>query len=475
MKISRAFVCLLPLAVLPACTVGPDYESSHPSDLTPEAWLGPTSDQKAEDITAWWTHLGDDELTALIERSFGSSLTLAEARERIISARARRGIANADRLPTLDADASYSRIQTGDDAFIVGGAPPGIEADVYALGAVAGWELDLWGRVDRLVEAAEADIGFAVEDLRASRVALAAEVAREVVLIRATDRDIQLVESTAATDRDALDIALSRANAGFGDELDVARARRDLESNLALLPALRADRREAEFRIAVLLGEAPGSIVVGTSGLPARDVVPALGVPADLLMRRPDLRRAERELEAATARIGAAKAERFPRVSLSGSITLQGPDLGDAVNPDAYLLQFGPSITLPIFEGGRIRSQVLSAESEQRQALIRLRSAVIGALAEVETASMRRVRAEQRVERLSDAEAAARDAENLSVDRYTAGQIDFLDVTEARRTRLLIERNRVAAERDTILRLVDLYASLGGGWDPDAGRVVSAD
>lgn len=474
MKKIGTLVGFAPLLALSACTVGPDYAPPAASTLTPSSWSDTRLAGDSFDITRWWTQLGDDELTGLIERAFGTSLSLAEARERIVAAQARRGLANAARLPMLDVEGAYSRSETGDEAFVLGGAPAGAGVDVYSVGAVAGWELDLWGRVARLVEAADAEIDFAIDDYRASRVSLAAEVAREVVLIRAVDRDIELVGSTIETDRDALDITRSRSAAGFGDDLDVARARRDLESNLALLPSLTADRREAELRLAVLLGEAPGTVRVGQASLPRRDVVPGLGVPADLLMRRPDLRRAERELAAATARIGAAEAERFPRVTLSGSIALQGPDLGDVVSPDSFVLQAGPSISLPVFQGGRIRSRIFEAESESRRALARLQASVIDALAEVETASMRRVKAEERVARLGEAEAAARDAEALSSDRYTAGQVDFLDVTEARRSRLAIERSRVAAERDAIFRLVDLYASLGGGWGPAGDRLASA-
>ncbi|MEM1329118.1 MAG: efflux transporter outer membrane subunit [Planctomycetota bacterium] len=471
----RRVLPLVLLAGLSGCAVGPDHERPDASTLVPEHWSEERDNSASDEIVRWWRELGDDELTELIERAFVTNLTLAEARERVIEARARRGIANADRLPTLDAEASYSRTQTGDEASALGAAPPGTEADVYSLGAVAGWELDLWGRVGRLVEAADAEIEFAIEDFRAARVALAAELAREVVLVRAIDRDIRLVESTIQADRDAVDIARARASAGFGDELDAARAQRDLESNLALLPSLRADRREAEFRIAVLLGDAPGEIRLSEADLPRRDVVPSLGVPADLLLRRPDLRRAERELAAATARIGAAEADRLPRVTLSGSIALQGPDIGDAFNPEAYVLQAGPAISLPLFQGGRIRSGILQAESRQRQALLRLQASALDALSEVEIASMRRVRSEERVASLSSAEAAARTAEDLSTDLYTAGQVDFLDVTESRRSRLSIERSRVEAERDALLRLVDLYAALGGGWEPGGESLAASD
>ena len=456
------------------CTVGPNYTPPAATDLAPGDWSDTSSPEPEIDLHAWWHQLNDPELTALVEHAFEGNLTLAQTRERVIVSRARRGIANADRVPNLDAAGSYVRNEIGDDGFILGGVPQGVGIDTYSTGVVAGWELDLWGRVGRLVEAADAEIGFAIEDVRASRVALAAEVAREVILIRTLDLETALVEATTAADRDALEIASARAQAGFGDALDVARAQRVLDANAALVPALAADRRAAEFRLAILLGLVPGQVQVQGSGaaLPSRAVIPHRGVPADLLMRRPDLRRAERELAAATARIGSEQAAWYPRVTLSGSLTLQGPDAGDVVNPDAYILQAGPSISLPIFEGGRIRSRVLQAESVQRQALLRLRSAVLSALSEVETASVRRARTEDRVSRLETAEAAARDAEDLAFDRYTAGTVDFLDVTEARRARLSIESERVAAERDATLRLVDLYAALGGGWTTDDASVA---
>ncbi|UYV13952.1 MAG: efflux transporter outer membrane subunit [Phycisphaera sp.] len=473
----RASIVLgLPTALaLSGCAVGPDYEQPESSELVPKSWAGTDEADREPDLRHWWLRFGDDELTALIERSLASSLTLAEARERIIAARARRGIANAERVPQLDAQGSYMRTESGDEAQPFGQSPASTDGDLYSLGVVAGWELDLWGRVARLAEAADAEIGFATEDFRASRVVLIAEVAREVIAVRALDRDLAIVRATVETDRDALDIAAARAAAGFADELDVARARRDLEVNQALIPGLQADRRAAEFRLAVLLGAPAGTISVAERALPVGVAVPDRGVPADLLMRRPDLRRAERDLAAATARVGAAEAQRFPRVKLLGSITLQGPDAGDAINPEAYVLQAGPTISLPVFQGGRIDARVRQAESEQRQALLRLRATALEALAEVETASVRRAQAETRAHRFREAEAAARDAETLSQDRFSAGRVDFLDVTEARRARLFIERNVLNAQRDALLGLIDLYASLGGGWDaPEIGQTSSA-
>lgn len=457
------------LSTFAGCTVGPEYAKPDLSTQLSDTFLASDSAAASDpaQLAEWWTAFEDPELATLVERALAQSLNLAEARERIIEARARRGIDNADRLPTLDAQGSYQRLAFGEDSLAFNGPPGGgndQRVDVYSLGVVAGWELDLWGRVARLVEAADADIEFAIEDFRAARVALAAEVAREVVLIRAIDRDLTLVRATIEADRESLEIAASRERAGFSNALAGSRAQRRVEANLAVIPGLEADRRAAELRLAVLLAEPPAASYVTDLGLPDAAPVPALGVPAELLLRRPDLRRAERELAAATARIGAAQAEWYPRVSLSGSLALQGPDLGDTVNPDAYVFGLGPSISLPIFEGGRIDSQIAQAESRQRQALLRLQRAAIDAIAEVETAAMRRVKAEERADRLASATEAAELTESLSLDRFRAGAVDFLDVTEARTQRLAIERDRTLAQRDSLLRLIDLYAALGGGW-----------
>lgn len=454
------------------CTVGPDYAAPDLSETVGAAWsdadeAGRADAAAAVTLAAWWGRLEDPELSRFVEQAITGNLSLSEARERIIAARARRGIEDAARLPQIDGGASYERLETGEDGLALGGAPGGSGTDLYSLGVVAGWELDLWGRVARLTEAADAEIDVAIEDRRAIRVALAAEVAREIVLIRAVDADLAIVREALATDRDTVAIAESRARAGIRDALDASRARRVLETTAALVPALESERRAGELRLAVLLGRRPGDVLVEVHPLPRRDVVPTLGVPADLLVRRPDVRRAERQLAAANARIGAAEAERYPRVSISGSLALQGPDPGDLVNPDAHVLRFGPSLSVPLFDGGRIDANVQLAESGQREALTRLRRTVLEAMAEVEIAAMRRSRTETQAAQLRAAERAAEDTEALSRDRNRAGAVDFLDVTEARRQRLDIARARLAAEREALLRLVELHAALGGGWDAD--------
>ncbi|MEL6330236.1 MAG: efflux transporter outer membrane subunit [Planctomycetota bacterium] len=469
MNLTKFGISALGLVVIGGCTVGPDYERPDLGRVLPETYADAaplaTDVPSQADIARWWESFGDEELTSLIRRSLSESIRLEQALERIVEARSRRGIEDARRLPTLDGSGGYTRLSTGEEGVGLQGAPPGEELDLYTAGVVAGWELDLWGRVERLVEAADADIEFAVEDYRAVRVALAGDVAREFILIRGLDLEIEAVETALETDRDNVEIASARARAGFADELDVSRSQRVLDRNLATLPDLRGQRRDAEIRLAVLLGSTPGEIAVSPSGLPRRDVLPSAGVPADLLIRRPDIRRAEQALIAATARVGANQAEYYPRVSISGTFAFEGTDVGSLVDPDSFGFSLGPSILIPIFNGGRIRSQVDVAESQQRQAVLALQLAMIDAIAEVESAAALRSRAEERATRLGAAEASATDTESFATARFEAGIVDFLDVTEARTQLLDIRRDRAVAERETLLRLVDLYVALGGGWE----------
>lgn len=451
---------------LSGCVVGPNHQAPPPDELAPPSFIAatPHGTVDVEALATWWHTFGDNELTTLVERAFEQSYTLKEARERIVEARARRGIANADRLPALDAESSYTRAMTGDDGFVLGGAPPGSEVDIYSLGVVAGWEIDLWGRVARLVEAAEAEIDLAVEDYTAARVALAAEVGREWLTIRAFSAELAIVASTLQADRASVEITQARARAGLSDELDRSRAQRVLDSNTAIVPELLAARRDAEIRLAVLLGTDVTQVDVNGDTLPLAKPSPRVGVPADLLLRRPDLRRSERDLAAANARIGAAIADYFPRVSLSGSFALQGPDVEDIINPDAFILNVSPTVSVPVFDGNRIRSNVEVTESEHRQALLRLRQAVAEAVGEVESAASRGNQLRERVGALANAEAAAQDTVDLAIRRYEAGVVDFLDVTEARSQLFVIQRQLTQARRDALTATIDLYTALGGGW-----------
>jgi NodT family efflux transporter outer membrane factor (OMF) lipoprotein len=447
--------------------VGPEYAGADLTAVTDAVWAESGSTQLFEHhaLKGWWTRFGDPDLAALLERSMTGSLELAAARERIVAVRARRGIANADRLPSLDAAADYTRRETGSDAPVPPNFPGQSEGDLFTAGALASWEIDLWGRVARLVDEADARIGVAEEDFRAARLSLAAEVATEVLLIRALDDRAAVVRRSIKLDADSVAIARARAGAGSAGELDLARSERTAAANRAALEPLAADRRAAEHRIAGLLGVRAGAVDVPVRATPDAPALPGLGLPADLVARRPDIRLAERELAVSVARVGSATAEKYPRVTLAGSFVLGGTDAGDVFSMPTRVLSVGPSVTLPVFRGGRIRAAIAEAESESRQAMIRLEQRVLGAIGGVETALVRQGRADRRVELLREAAEAAADAEKLAASLYRAGRTDFLTVLEAQSERLQIDDLLAQAVLERNTQTVNLFRALGGGWD----------
>ncbi|TVQ30965.1 MAG: efflux transporter outer membrane subunit [Phycisphaeraceae bacterium] len=476
----RSRLLLLPASsllfgVLQGCTVGPNYSSPDLGTRLGAAWAESEPgmhEPEMQDLARWWRSFGDDELSELIDRAFSGNLDLLTARERIITARARRGVANADRLPRLDAEAEYARTEQGREAPIQFGPVPNRSFDTFSGGVVAGWEADLWGRVARIVEAADAEIELSREDYRAVRVATAAEVAREVLSIRAIDDRLGVLARAIEVDQEFIEITKARASAGLVSELDLLRAERTASVNRAARQPLRAERRAAEHRIAVLLGERPGSIALTELPQAAAPPLPRLGLPAELLDRRPDVRSAERAYAAAVARIGAAEADRYPRIVFGGSFVLGGSDLGDLADPDTRVLAFGPRVTVPIFEGGRIRSSITLAESEARSALLRLEQSALDAVREVETALARLCRSRDRIAELEMALSAARDSESLAAALYRSGNIDFINVLETRTERLAIEDVLATARLELLSESVSLSVALGGGWEHEVDEVA---
>lgn len=468
--LAAAVIAAAGLAALPGCRVGPEYAGPDLSAVTESPWSEAqlASPPEADALVGWWARFGDPDLTALVERSMTGSLELAGARERIVAARARRGIANADRLPSLDATADYTRRETGSDAPVPPNIPGQSEGDLFNAGVLASWEIDLWGRVARLVDEADALIDAADEDFRAARLSLASEVATEVLLIRSLDDRAAVVRRSIELDADSIAIARARAGAGQASELDLVRAERTAAANRAALEPLAADRRAAEHRIAGLLGLRAGAVDVPVRATPDAPALPGLGLPADLVARRPDIRRAERELAASVARVGSATAEKYPRVTLAGSFVLGGTDAGDMFSLPTRVLSVGPSVTLPVFQGGRIRAAIAQAESESRGAMITLQQRVLRAIGEVETALVRQDRADRRVGLLREAAEAAADAERLALSLYRAGRTDFLTVLEAQSERLQIDDLLARAVLERNSEAVNLFRAVGGGWDDGA-------
>jgi multidrug efflux system outer membrane protein len=460
----------LSLLLVFACKVGPDYSRPDLEQRTSPAWRRPTGaavSTERMDLACWWERFGSPELSSLAARLVSQNLSLAEARQRIVSARARRGIVNADRLPAVNGGAAYLRAGTGDQSVNFQGPPPGSDVDFYSLSMTAGWELDLWGRVARMVEAADADIDVAVEDYRDAAVSLLAELALAYVDATTLHQRIEVVGRNVALEEETLRLAQSRLDAGNGARLDVEQAQREFETTRALLPQLAQELAAAENRIAVLVGDRPRDGLVSAGGALELPVTLGLGVPADLLSRRADVRRSERRLCAATALIGASEAEHYPTISLGGTLALQAQDastLFDGASALSYSL--GPRLAIPLFAGGRIESEVATRKSEAETARIGFERVLLGAVEEVENAATGVVRTRERLDRLSAAEEAARAAVDMAQESYKVGSSALLQVIDTQRAQVAAQDAVLLARQSAFVQTIDLYRALGGGFEP---------
>jgi len=462
-QFSLTFAFLLMFAG--CATVGPDYVA--PNIQVADAWhnQGATTIESGElqDITRWWTRLDDPDLTNLIGRAVKGNLDMKTARARLREARARRAIAKSDRFPTLDANASASKSRSSEDS------GSGQDREFYATGFDAAWELDLFGGVRRSAEAVEADLEATREDLNDVLVSLTAELALNYIEMRTYQERLGVSEANLQIQQETYELARSRYQAGLDDELAVAQARSNLESTRAQIPPLRVRIEEGMNRLAVLLGEQPGALhaeLKDAMPIPVTPLEVAVGVPANLLRRRPDVRSSERELAAQTARIGVAAADLYPKITLNGSIGLEALSLDDLFTAGNRTWSYGPRITWPIFNAGTIRANIEVQTALQEQALISYESTVLGALEEVENALMAYAKEQLRRQALIHAVDAARQAFALAQYKYQAGLTDFSTVLDSQRSLLSYQDQLAQSKGSVTSNLVRLYKALGGGWTP---------
>jgi NodT family efflux transporter outer membrane factor (OMF) lipoprotein len=462
------FSIFVALLILGGCfSVGPDY-------VRPEISLSPnwhtsltgnlvSKETDLQTLATWWTTLNDPVLSGFIEQAVTGNHDLRKARARIREARARRGIAKADYFPTLDATGRYTRSRSSDE---VGS---GATTDLYTVGFDAGWELDIFGGVRRSVEAAEANLQYSREDWRDVLVTLLAEVAVNYCDLRTYQTRIDVAESNLNAQSETYQLTFWRYQAGLSDDLAVQQARYNLENTRSTIPTLRTGLEEAKNRIAVLLGEQPGAVhekLDKRGTIPVASLKIAVGVPADILRRRPDVRKAERNLAAQTARVGVATADLYPKFKLTGSIGLEALSAGNLFSSGSKFSSFGPSITLPIFDGGAIRKNIEVQSALQEQYLIAYEAAVLSAVEEVENALVAYAEEQRRRQSLLDATAAAKQAAELAQKKYSSGLADFTSVLDAERSLLSFQDSLAQSEGMVTTNLIRLYKALGGGWTP---------
>jgi NodT family efflux transporter outer membrane factor (OMF) lipoprotein len=445
--------------------VGPDYV--RPDVGAPATWHAPLQGgvtagaPDPESLAKWWAVLGDSELSSLVERAAAGNLDLRAARARVREARARRGTALAGLSPTVNASGSASRSRSSENA------GSGRIGELYSAGFDAGWELDLFGGVRRSVEASQADLEASQEDLRDVLVSLLAEVALNYVDARTYQARLAEAQDNLQLQEETLRLAQARREAGLTDALPLEQARYNLESNRAQIPALRTALEGALNQLAVLLGESPGALhgeLEDRKAIPVPPLEVAVGVPAEALRRRPDVRRAERQLAAQTARIGVATADLYPKFSLSGSIGLEALASGDLLRFASRTWSLGPRITWPLFDAGAIRQDIEAQSAVQEQVLIAYESAVLGALQEVENALVAYAQEQQRRAALDEATAAAQRAVDLSRSKFSAGLADFLVVLDAERSLFSLQDQLAQSGGAVTSDLIRLYKALGGGW-----------
>jgi len=460
-------VLLLSLA---SCTVGPDYRSAE--QPSPATWTSSQAGRvrTSEVPTDWWRLFGDPQLTKHIKASARSNKDLAQAAARVREARALRQVAASTMFPNIGARANVLKETISENGRIPAGVIPEIprRRNVYEGGFDAYWELDVFGGNRRRIEAADARVAGVEETERSIRLSVLAETARNYLELRGSQRQLGIVEKNIGLQQRTLDLSKQKLSVGTGTEIEVARAEAQIRTTESRLPNLNAEIAAAAYRLSILTGQQPGALLgdlLKRKPLPAPpDIVP-VGLPSGLLRRRPDVRRVERELAAATADIGVATADLFPRFSLTGAAGTESLKFGDLFMSGSQVALLGPQIHWPIFQGGQIRANIKATEARAEAAAAAFEQAVLTSLAETESALERYGRELETRRRLEAAAAAHRSAVDLSQQRLEAGSGTLFEVIDAEARLLSVESDLVQSETTVMLNLTALYKALGGGWE----------
>lgn len=495
------FIRAVPIVVacvVAGCTVGPNYRT--PQEALPAAWTSnPTTHPSTTTtqpiaITQWWATFNDPVLNSLVNRAVQANLDIRQAKARVLEARARRLSAGAANYPSIEFNPSYqhTRISPNGVAGFAGGAAPSpnpqpgatgagaipgsafsSEFDLYQAGFDANWEIDIFGGIRRNVEAATADLQASVESQRDVLLTVLGEVARNYIELRGAQRELEIAKKNLQSQREVLELTRDRAGKGLSPQIDVIRAQSQVSATAAEIPNLQTAISGSIDRLALLLAQAPETMpaeLAQTTPIPAAPPRVPVGLPSDLLRRRPDIRRAERELAAATARIGVATADLFPRFSLTGAAGLQSLDASSLFDWNSRFYSIGPQIRWNVFNAGQVRANIDVQNARQQAALAAYQKSVLGALQEVHSALIAFGNEQDRREFLQSAVASDRQALSLAQQLYRQGLADFITVLDAQRTLFTSEDALARSDATVSADLVSLYKALGGGWEIENAR-----
>lgn len=450
------------------CAMGPDYVEQSP--VAPEQWqAAPATNSPAlgpETLKTWWRQFNDAALNQLMTRALTGNLDLKMAQARIEQARAERRGTRAELFPTVGASAGAQRQNNP-----FPGLAPGIKYNLFELGFDALWEIDLFGRQQRRLEAASAELDGANQQYRQMLVTLTSEVARNYIELRSLQRQTAITRRNLDAQRQTLNLTEKLFNEGVGTRHDVVRSRAQTEQTEAFLPALEASQAAVQRQLEVLLGQAPGTLAAELSAPGDFPPLPAqylLTSPIDTLRHRPDIQIAERKLAAATAMQGAATAELFPKISLSAFLGLRNTDIETLFKSASFSYGTAANLMQPLLNFGRIQAGIDLAEARQQEAYLGYQKAVLDALQEAETAISRYLKEEVRRQTLARSVIDLQESLRLSQLRYQEGIISFLDVLEAQRALYASEIELAQSQAATSGHLIAVYKAMGGGANADA-------
>lgn len=461
----RLLLLALPL-LASACTVGPDFRRpATPGESA--AWVSPANSAEADLVP--WTKLGDPVLSDLIDKAMTANLDVAEAEGRLREARAQLGVTRARGLPNATLSGSAQGLETSLNGQFPAKNIPFYQRNfaLFDAGFDASWEIDLWGGQRRALESANRQIDAARARVHDVRLQTVAEVVRTYAQLRGSQALLGFARSDAQTAAETARIALQRYRAGEAARFDDTRAKEQARTAYAPIPGLEAEVRAAAFRLALLTGrppEAVNDLIDTPTALPALPANVAIGMRADILRRRPDVRAAEADLAAATANVGVETANLYPRLSLSGSFSQQARKASDLTSGDSFGFAIGPRLSWAIFDAGKVRAQIGAANALADQATARFTRAVLGALADSETAINRYAAATATVAQRDSARDAAHLSLDLALQLYKAGEDDLLALLQAQSAFTGADRAAVQAREAAFEAYAALVKSLGGGW-----------
>ncbi|MDY6945286.1 MAG: efflux transporter outer membrane subunit [Pseudomonadota bacterium] len=460
-------------AVLAACAVGPDYRQ--PQTPAPDQFVSTDTTQfSAADVEGdFWKSFNDEQLNGLIEQALSANHDIRIATASLREARAIRGEARLDFAPTVTASGGYTESRSSARQAPVAAIPR--DQDYYDAGFDAFWELDFFGRIRRNVEANSALVQAAEAGVYNTQVSITAEVARNYFELRGSQQRLEVAQRNAENQRETLRITTARLDAGRGTQLDTSRAQAQLSATLATIPDLESAVTRSILRLGVLTGQSPEALIPQLSAvrkLPTLPATQSIGTPELLLRRRPDIRVAERELASATAQIGVAVGDLFPRISFVGRWGFDAIDSSDLGKSSSEAFAFGPSIQWAAFDLGRVRQRIKQREAATERALASYQQTVLQALEETDASMTAYVKAKVKQAHLQDSTAASLEAVTLARARYESGVADFLTVLDAERSALTAEDQLALSETQTATALLATYKALGGGFRPLDARAA---